>query len=146
VLSESAEYEIDPLLMFALIRQESVFDDQVSSWAGAIGLTQVMPSTGEWIAEMMPWPQYTDDLLPRAYLNVKFGAWFLGRLLQDAEGDIMVALAGYNGGPAYARQWQEQAGGDPDLFVEIISHSEPQRYVREIYRHYDMYTRLYSAG
>jgi soluble lytic murein transglycosylase len=146
VLSESAEYDIDPLLMFALIRQESVFDDHVISWAGAVGLTQVMPSTGEWIAEMMPWPQYDDALLQRAYLNIKFGAWFLGRLLKDAEGDVMVALAGYNGGPAYARLWQEQAGKDPDLFVEIISRSEPQNYVREIYRHYDAYTRLYGAG
>jgi soluble lytic murein transglycosylase len=146
VMAESLAYEIDPLLMFALIRQESVFDDQVASWAGAVGLAQIMPSTGEWIAEMMPWSQYDEALLRRAFLNVKFGAWFLSRILQGTDGDVMAALAGYNGGPANATRWLEEAGGDPDLFVEIITRSEPQLYVREIYRHYDVYSRLYGAG
>jgi soluble lytic murein transglycosylase len=130
--------------MFALIRQESVFDDEVASWAGAVGLTQIMPSTGEWIAEMMPWPQYDDGLLKRAYLNTKFGAWFFSRTLVQADGNMMAALAGYNGGPANATRWLAQARGDPDLFVEVIGRDEPQRYVREVYRHYDMYVRLYA--
>jgi len=146
VLAECATHGVDPLLMFALIRQESVFDDRVTSWAGAVGLAQVMPSTGEWIAEVMPWPEYNEDLLTRAYLSVKFGAWFLGRILEGTDGDAMAALAGYNGGPANAAHWLEQAGGDPDLFVEIITRDEPRRYVREIYRHYDMYARLYGGG
>lgn len=144
VLSECTTYGIDPLLMFALIRQESVFDDKVASWAGAVGLTQIMPSTGEWIAEMMPWPQYDEGLLQRAYLNTKFGAWFFSRTLEQADGNILAALAGYNGGPANATRWLAQARGDPDLFVEVISRDEPQRYVREVYRHYDMYVRLYA--
>ena len=144
VLAESNSYELDPLLMFALIRQESVFDDQIDSWAGAVGLTQVMPSTGAWIAEMMPWPGYRDDLLKRAYVNVKFGAWFLSRALEGTEGDVMAALAGYNGGPGNGVYWLKQSGGDPDLFVEVITRDEPQRYVREIYRHYDMYVYLYG--
>jgi len=145
VLAECATYNLDPLLMFALIRQESVFDAEATSWAGAMGLTQVMPSTGEWIAEMMAWPGYSQEMLQRAYLNVKFGAWFLARIMEQTDGDVMAALAGYNGGPARAQGWQEQAGGDPDLFVEVIARDEPQRYVRLIYRHYDMYIRLYGA-
>jgi len=145
VLSESAAYDLDPLLLFALIRQESVFDDQVRSWAGAVGLAQIMPSTGEWIAEMMPWPDYRQELLTRPYVNVKFGAWFLARILQQADGDVLTALAGYNGGPANASRWQEAARDDPDMFVEVITRDEPRRYVREIYRHYDVYRRLYSA-
>jgi soluble lytic murein transglycosylase len=146
VLAECATYNLDPLLMFALIRQESVFDAEATSWAGAVGLTQVMPSTGEWIAEMMAWPGYSQEMLQRAYLNVKFGAWFLARIMEQNGGDVMASLAGYNGGPARAQGWQEQAGGDPDLFVEVIARDEPQRYVRLIYRHYDMYVRLYGVG
>jgi len=145
VLSESQAYQVDPLVMFALIRQESIFDAQITSWAGAIGLTQVMPATGEWIAEMMPWPDYQQEDLSRAYLNAKFGAWFLSRILEMTEGDIPAALAGYNGGPGNGVYWLEAAGGDPDLFVEVITRDEPQRYVQEIYRHYDMYVRLYGA-
>jgi len=146
VLTESHEYRVEPLLMFALIRQESVFDDTVASWAGAVGLAQIMPTTGEWIAEMMPWPDYSEELLRRAYLNVRFGTWFMSRILVQTDGDVAAALAGYNGGPANAMRWLEQSGGDPDLFVEVIHLDEPQRYVREIYRHYDVYVRLYGNG
>jgi soluble lytic murein transglycosylase len=146
VLAESASRDLDPLLLYALIWQESVFDAQVASWAGAVGLTQIMPSTGQWIAEMTAWPQYDETLLRRAYLNVKFGAWFLDRLLDQADGDVFTALAGYNGGPGLARGWQERSGGDPDLLVEIIPKTETQRYLRAIYRHYDMYHRLYAGG
>ncbi len=57
----------------------------------------------------------------------------------------MSALAGYNGGPGNGVYWLEQSKGNPDLLVEIINYDEPQRYVREIYRHYDMYVRLYGT-
>jgi soluble lytic murein transglycosylase len=144
VTAESNAYDIDPLLMFALIRQESVFDDQVSSWAGAVGLTQIMPATGEWIAEMLPWSAYQEADLLQAYLNAKFGTWFMSRILEMTEGHIPAALAGYNGGPGNGVYWLEESGGDPDLFVEVINRDEPQRYVRQIYRHYDAYLQLYG--
>jgi soluble lytic murein transglycosylase len=144
LIPECDAYGLDPLLMFALIRQESIFDDQVASWAGAVGLSQIMPSTGEWIAEMMPWPGYHEELLKRPFLNVKFGTWFLARILPGVDGDIMAALAGYNGGPANSTRWLALAKQDPDLFVEVITRDEPGRYVREIYRHYDVYLHLYG--
>jgi soluble lytic murein transglycosylase len=144
VLAESNAYHLDPLLLFALVRQESLFDDRVSSWAGAVGLTQIMPSTGEWIAEMTGWPDYDPELLKRPYLNVKFGAWFLARILAQTEGDVMSALAGYNGGPSLALRWQENAEGDPDLLVEIIGKDESRRYVQSIYRLYSAYARVYG--
>lgn len=144
VLAESASQDLDPLLMFALIRQESVFDAQVRSWAGAIGLAQVIPDTGTWIAQMMPWPDYDEAQLQRAYVSVKFGAWFLNRILEQTDGDVIAALAGYNGGPANGVHWLDMSQGDPDLLVEIINYDEPQRYVREVYRHYDVYVKLYT--
>ena len=144
VLVESEEYGMDPLLMFALIRQESVFDDQVTSWAGAVGLAQIMPATGEWIAELLPWPDYQKESLLRAHLNVKFGIWFMSRILEMTEGNIAAALAGYNGGPGNGVAWLAASGGDPDLLIEVILYDEPQQYVRQIYRHYDVYTRLYG--
>jgi soluble lytic murein transglycosylase len=146
VVEESRAYGLDPLLMFSLIRQESLFDDKIASWAGAVGLTQIMPSTGQWIAQMMPWPAYAERDLTRAYLNAKFGAWFMARILDMTEGNVAAALVGYNGGPTNAQHWFEAAKGDPDLFVEVIDRDEPQRYVREIYRQYDVYTRLYGSG
>jgi soluble lytic murein transglycosylase len=146
LLSEAAANGVDPLLIVALTRQESFFDDGAESWAGAIGLAQIMPTTGEWIALKMPWPDYQPDDLYRPYLNVKFGVWYLVWALNDFEGNVFAALAGYNGGPGNATRWIEVTEDeDPDLFIEIIDRQEPALYVKEIYRQYIIYRRLYSS-
>jgi soluble lytic murein transglycosylase len=146
VLAESQANGFDPLLFFALIWQESLFEGQAASWAGAQGLTQVMPATGDWIALQLRWPDYQAEHLYRPYLNVKFGAWYLARQLKDFEGNLFAALAAYNGGPGNATRWLELAGdGDEDLFVESISNAETRRYVEKVYEHYARYRELYEA-
>jgi soluble lytic murein transglycosylase len=146
LFSEAAANRVDPLLTVVLTRQESLFDDGAESWAGAIGLMQIIPTTGEWIALKMPWPGYQPGDLYRPYLNVKFGVWYLAQALIDFEGNVFPALAGYNGGPRNAVLWMEATGdGDPDLFVEVIDRREPVLYVKEIYRQYDIYRRLYGG-
>jgi soluble lytic murein transglycosylase len=146
VMSEAQANGFDPLLLFALIWQESLFQGQATSHAGAQGLTQVIPPTGEWIALQMRWPDYQPEHLYRPYLNVKFGAWYLARQLKDFENNLFAALAAYNGGPGNARRWLELVGdGDEDLFVESISNAETRRYVEKVYEHYARYRELYGA-
>ena len=145
VVEEAQANRLDPLLLFSLIRQESRFDGWATSTANAIGLTQIMPSTGEWIAYKLGFRGYRADYLHRPYLNVKFGAWYLARQLEDFEGDLFAALAAYNSGPNRARRWLEGTGGDDDLFVETIPMAEPRRYVKEVYEHYVMYRALYGG-
>ncbi len=146
VLAEARANDLDPLLLFALIYQESLFEGWATSSARAQGLTQVIPPTGEWIALQMRWPDYQAEHLYRPYLNVKFGAWYLARQLQDFEGDLFAALAAYNGGPGNAKRWLELAGGgDHDLFVESISNAESRRYVEKVYEHYAVYRELYGV-
>lgn len=146
VLAEAQANDFDPLLLFALIWQESLFEGQAASWAGAQGLTQVMPATGDWIALQLRWPDYQAEHLYRPYLNVKFGAWYLGRQLRDFENSIFTALAAYNGGPGNAAHWLELVGdGDEDLFVESISNAETRRYVEKVYEHYAVYRALYGG-
>ncbi|MDY7039694.1 MAG: tetratricopeptide repeat protein [Chloroflexota bacterium] len=146
LLSEAATNGVDPLLVVALTRQESFFDDGAESWAGAIGLMQIIPTTGEWIALKMPWSGYQTEDLYIPYLNVKFGVWYLAQALSDFEDNIFPALAGYNGGPRNAVRWMEATeDGDPDLFVEVIDRREPVIYVKEIYRQYTIYRRLYGG-
>jgi len=151
VLAEAQANDLDPLLLFSLIWQESLFEGQAASWAGAQGLTQVMPATGDWIALQLRWKNYQPEHLYRPYLNVKFGAWYLARQLEDFEDNLFAALAAYNGGPGNAKRWLELAGGgnprygDDDLFVESISKAETRRYVEKVYEHYAMYRELYGA-
>ncbi len=146
VLAEAQANGLDPLLLFALIWQESLFQGQAISQAGAQGLTQVIPPTGEWIALQMRWPDYQAEHLYRPYLNVKFGAWYLARQLEDFDNNLFAALAAYNGGPGNARRWLELAGdGDEDLFVESISKAETRRYVEKVYEHYARYRELHEA-
>jgi len=145
VLAEAQANDLDPLLLFALIYQESLFEGWATSSAGAQGLTQVIPPTGEWIALKMPWPDYQAEHLYRPYLNVKFGAWYLARQLQDFDNNLFVALAAYNGGPGNAKRWLKLADGDDDLFVESISKAESKRYVKKVYEHYVRYRELYGV-
>ena len=136
--------DMDPLLLFALIRQESWYDPLATSKADARGLTQVMPATGEWIAWRLGRGDFDVDDLYRPVVSVEFGAWYLAQQLENFEGDVFQALAAYNGGPGNARRWAQQAD-DPDLFVETIDLSETRSYVLRVYEHYRRYKALYGG-
>ncbi|NOZ71184.1 MAG: lytic transglycosylase domain-containing protein, partial [Chloroflexi bacterium] len=79
----------------------------------------------------------------RPYVSVDFGAFYLAQGIRQADGSVMQALAGYNGGPGNAAFWRDQAGPDEDLFLELISFSETQRYVRSVLWQAAIYRWLY---
>lgn len=144
VEAEAAAQGVDPLLIYALIRQESFFERGARSSAAAQGLTQVIPSTAEWIANAMGWPNFQPSDIYKPYLNVKFGTYYLKAALDMFDGNPYPALVGYNAGPGNARYWLEEAGtSDDDLYVEEISLAEPKLYVRRVLAHFANYVRLY---
>ncbi len=146
LLEEAGKYNLDPRLFLALIRQESLFEARATSWAGARGLCQVMPSTGEWIASRLGERRFDPDDLYRPRVSVAYGMWYLAAALRMFDGNIYGALAGYNGGPGNVERW---AGGlpiaDTDLFVERITAAEPKTYVMEIAKQYAVYVALYPG-
>ncbi|MEI2692225.1 MAG: transglycosylase SLT domain-containing protein [Anaerolineae bacterium] len=147
VEAEAAAQGVDPLLIYALIRQESFFEQGARSSAAAQGLTQVIPSTAEWIAGAMGWPNFQPGDIYKPYLNVKFGTYYLRAALDMFDGNPYPALVGYNAGPGNARYWLEQAQtGDDDLYVEEITVNEPKLYVRRVLAHLAQYVRLYGGG
>jgi len=147
ILDHAARNGLDPLLLFAVVRQESRFDPAAGSWAGALGLMQVIPPTGEWIALQLGERGFRREDLLRPMVNVRFGAWYLARQMRDFGGDPLAALAAYNGGPGYARLWLSQMQDyDPDLFVETIPVAETQTYLKAILGQYAAYRSIYQPS
>ncbi len=145
VLPDAAEYDLDPLLVFALIRQESLYEGFATSYAAAQGLMQIIPDTGQWIATQLGWPNYQNSDVYRPYINVAFGTYYLRFVLDQVDDLPFAALAGYNGGPGNAMQWLGISGPDLDLFVQAIGYDETRTYVRRIYEQYDVYRALYGS-
>jgi soluble lytic murein transglycosylase len=134
-----------PLLAWSLIRQESFFERSARSSAGARGLMQIMPATGEEIATRMGWPpEFTVKDLDRPLASIAMGLDYLARQQAYLDGDLFAALAAYNGGPGNALAWKNLSQGDQDLFLEIIRLEEPRNYIRRIYENYQIYRRLYE--
>lgn len=145
VLSAADKYGLDPLLLFSLMRQESLFNATAVSVADARGLTQVIPSTGQYIANQLAWPDYQNSDLLRPYVSVEFGSYYLAEQLRLFDGNVAAALAAYNGGPGNALDWYALAGPDPDAFVTAITFEETRLYVQRIYSHYAIYRQLYGT-
>jgi soluble lytic murein transglycosylase len=144
ILSLAAQYEYDPLLQFALVRQESLFESFARSGAAAQGLSQVIPDTGAYIAQKLNWPDYENADLYKPYVGLNFGAFYLDQQLESFDGFVAAALAAYNAGPGNAARWYEQTGADHDLYVETVTFGETRLYIERIYSGHVIYTYLYA--
>jgi soluble lytic murein transglycosylase-like protein len=134
---------LDPLVLHAIIRQESAFQADALSPAGAVGLMQLMPRTAAETArrEKLPRPRRRD--LTRPALNVRLGAAYLSRLVAGYKGDYFRAVAAYNAGESAVGRWWGAAGGDPATYLEGISYRETRFYVRRVFFNLLQYYRIY---
>jgi len=146
VIPDAQSNGFDPLFIFSVMRQESLFEGFIQSGAGARGLMQIIPSTGGQIVSQLGWPpNYDEKDLYRPDVSVMFGTHYLARNRDLLDGNLYAALAAYNGGPGNALQWNQLAGEDPDLFLETVRFEETRNYIRNIYEIYAIYKRLYGA-
>jgi soluble lytic murein transglycosylase len=147
VSAEARARGLDPLLLAALIRQESLFEPAAESYAGARGLGQVMPATGRGIARSLKMDDFVLDDLYRPWVSVRFGAFYLDVQMKRFDDQVLVALAAYNGGPGNTLHWLEAAGSDDlDLFVEAITANQSHVYLRRVYEQYLTYEALYRPS
>ena len=144
--AEAAARDLDPLLLAALIRQESLFEPMAESYAGARGLGQVMPATGTGIANSLDMADFVLDDLYRPHVSISFAAFYLRAQLNRFDDLILVALAAYNGGPGNTLRWIESGGEDLDLFVELITATQSRLYLQRVYEQYLIYERLYRSS
>jgi len=147
IIPSAQKYNLHPLFLLSLIRQESAFEGFVRSTAGARGLMQIVPATGQEIAAGLNWPpDYTDDDLYRPLVSIVLGSDYLANWRDRLDGDLYAALAAYNAGPGNATEWQKIANGDPDLFLEVIRFEETRNYIRGVYEIFNLYRRIYSRA
>lgn len=124
--------QLDPLLVAAVIREESRFNPRAVSAVGAVGLMQLMPKTAHWIALRL---KVSPVDLTDPETNVRLGSWYL-RYLISKSGRLDRALAAYNGGEGNVAQWAE---GE-------IRFPETKAFVERSLRSYSRYTDLYQEG
>ncbi|MDX1630228.1 MAG: transglycosylase SLT domain-containing protein [Thermoanaerobaculia bacterium] len=137
--------DLPPALVFAVVRQESAFDVRARSRAGARGLMQMMPATARELAGKLGIPFSGERLYDPDY-SLRLGTRYLRDVLEMFDGDVELALAGYNGGPYRIKRWWRQAAGrvDTDRFIDGLPLSESRAYVHRILLLSDSYARLYG--
>jgi len=136
---------LDPLLVQALIRQESAFAARAVSPADAYGLMQLLPGTAAEVAVARGEPVPDRTRLTEVDVNVTLGTALLRRLLAQYAGSEIKALAAYNAGEDAVRKWEGRYGQrEEDEFVELISFRETKRYVKVVLENYQVYRTLYA--
>lgn len=145
IREESSGKGLDPYLVAGIIRQETVFNAQARSRANALGLMQLLPSTGRAVARKNNIGQQlsTSDFF-NPVLNIQLGTSYVKELLGQF-GRFEYVAAAYNGGPTRVRRWiNELPGGEIEEWVENIPLSETRLYVQGVYRNARQYQRLYD--
>ncbi len=133
--------QLDPALLFALIRQESAFDPNAGSSAGAIGLMQLMPKTAKQVAEELKesWTNDFNLLNPRT--NIKLGSYYFKKILNQFDGHFVLAAAAYNAGAVKIKSWLPKNRALPaDIWIETIPYKETRNYVASVI----MYALIYQ--
>jgi len=145
VFAAAYEYNIDPYLVFAVMRAESKFETTAKSTKGARGLMQIMPATGRWIAEQQGIKDFDPDQLHDPETNIRFGCWYLASLSREFDDRLPLVAAAYNAGRGKTRQWvvEGQWNGNP-AELDKIPFPETRAYVGNVLANYRAYRAIYA--
>ncbi|GJL78256.1 MAG: hypothetical protein NPINA01_12450 [Nitrospinaceae bacterium] len=139
-------YNLDPLLVLSLMRQESAFNPKIISKANAIGLMQLMPATAKEVARSLKQKTPSEEDLKNPVTNVRLGIDYLNYLMGSFNNNMVYALAAYNAGPTKVKQWMTlRPNLHPLEFVDSIPYSETRNYVKKVLRNYAIYLTLYEG-
>jgi soluble lytic murein transglycosylase len=133
VQDNADKQDLDPAIIFGLIRQESMLDKDARSAVGARGLMQIMPATGQQIARNLNEPWQTENSLFVPDINIKYGSFYYKQLLKRFDGHFALAMAAYNAGPNRVVKWLPVVGSVPaDVWIETIPYKETRKYVTSV--------------
>lgn len=145
IMKYSAEYNLPPPLVAAVIKTESKFDVFAESNKSARGLMQITPATGRWIAEKLQMKSYHDDMLFDPEVNIRFGCWYIRYLYKTYDSNMTLAFAAYNGGRGNVDKWLEnQRISREGTNLEEIPFNETKNFVIRVNNNYKVYSKLYK--
>src|ERR1700693_525806 len=134
----SKDLQVEPQFVAGIMREESVFDQKATSRSGAIGLMQLMPFTGEQMAQKLGVPFSGRDQLYNQEMNIRVGAYYLDILRQRFQGNLFYTAAGYNAGPEAVTKWIANGNySEVEEFVENIPYQETRYYVKRVIKSYE---------
>lgn len=130
----AAERGLDTFLVAAVARRESMFDREIVSSAGAVGLLQLLPGTAAAVARQAGLPEFREEQLTVPEVNLRLGVAYLDDMLARFGGSRVAALVSYNAGPHRWLAWRDfpEAAGGEEALVERIPFRETREYVRAI--------------
>lgn len=130
--ARAREFALDEAWIYGLMRQESRFVAHARSSAGAQGLMQIMPATAAWIARQLGDKRGARTDVNHPETNVRYGSFYLKRVLDDLQGSPVLATAAYNAGPGRARRWQAATPLEGAVYIETIPFLETREYVKKV--------------
>lgn len=143
----SKQYNVDASLVYAMILEESRYRRDAISWAGAIGLMQIMPSTGRELARQLKIRRFHSSMLKIPDVNIRMGTKYIGELNSMFDGNAMLVSGAYNGGPGRMKRWLDSKKiKDIDEFVEKITIRETRLHIKKVINSYDNYVEIYGQS
>lgn len=137
-------YNVDTFLIAAMILEESRYNAEAVSWAGAIGLMQIMPATGRELAQKLNIRRFRTSMLRQPDINIRMGTKYIGELNSWFNDDPILVIGAYNGGPGRMSRWVSTKNiKDIDLFVEKIGIRETRLHIKKVIDSYDNYVEIY---
>ena len=139
--------DLNPYLVLSIIRQESAFEPRAVSRSGAVGLMQLLPGTARMVSRKLEMKRFRRTMLFEPAINISLGTKYFAGLVKKYNGNIALALAGYNAGGRRVDQWLKKNNSkDIEVFIEKIPYNETRGYVKKILRNYNNYKAIYKNG
>ncbi len=138
-------YGIPADLIYAVMKQESLYNPASYSSASATGLMQIIPSTGYYIARKIRRYNFNPSMLYSKSININFGSYYLKALLDKFGNKKYLAIASYNAGPNAVNYWKNRLfkGKNMLLFIESIPFNQTRNYVKKVLANYYLYNAIY---
>ncbi|MDI3257617.1 MAG: lytic transglycosylase domain-containing protein [Kyrpidia sp.] len=144
IRAEAGRYDLDPLLVAAVVRVESSFVEDRVSKVGAVGLMQLMPDTAQWIVQQPGAPRVSPDALKDPKTSLAMGTWYLSYLVHRFQGNSVAAVAAYNAGPNRVERWLKEGQWDGTLDqADRIPVGETRHFVQRVFFTFDRYKEIY---